>query len=158
MLYFKICFNDILDMIKHIKKPKRTQINCFIFKLFGKNIILMMNNASIGNKIKCFFFMFLLCPNVIINKLKHKILREGFFMDELPKVFENTIDKEINNSQDRIIVNERENLNFDSILSDDKYAFNHKYKIELSNGLFIEDSIIQIIGNMLIIIKNTYQN
>lgn len=75
-------------------------------------------------------------------------------MKELPKVFANTIDKEINNSQERTIVNDDKKLSVDDILSNDKYSFNHKYKIELNNGDFLEDSIIQVLDNKILTISN----
>ena len=75
-------------------------------------------------------------------------------MKDLPKVFANTIDKEINNSQERAIVSEEKNVNLDEILSSDKYSFNHKYKIELNNSLVVEDSIIQILSDKVLTIDN----
>ena len=75
-------------------------------------------------------------------------------MENLPKVFKNTIDKEISNSQERVIVNEEKSINLDEILSNDKYSFNHKYKIELSNNNIIEDSIIEVLSDKVLTIDN----
>ena len=75
-------------------------------------------------------------------------------MKDLPKVFANAIDKEINNSQERTIVDEEQQVDLNNILSSDKYSFNHKYKIELSNNTIIEDSIIQVLDDKLLTIEN----
>ena len=75
-------------------------------------------------------------------------------MKDLPKVFANKIDKEINNSQDRAIVDENEEIDLNNILTKDKYSFNHKYSIVLSNNSIIEDSIIQITNDRILTIDN----
>ncbi len=75
-------------------------------------------------------------------------------MKDLPKVFANTIDKEINNSQERVVVGEEPSINLDEILSNDKYSFNHRYKIELVNGDSLEDSIIEILKDKVLTIDN----
>ena len=75
-------------------------------------------------------------------------------MEDLPKVFKNTIEKEINNSQDRVVINEENSINVNDILSKDKYSFNHKYKIKLSNGIIIEDSIIEVLSDKVLTIDN----
>ena len=75
-------------------------------------------------------------------------------MNELPKVFANTIDKKINNSQERTIVDENKAIDLKEIMSNNIYSFNHKYKIELSNGSFIEDSIIQLSKDKALTIDN----
>jgi len=76
-------------------------------------------------------------------------------MKELPKVFANTIEKHINNSQERAIVKEEEEgINLNDILSNDKYSFNHEYKIELKDGSIVEDSIIQVLDNRVLTIDN----
>ena len=75
-------------------------------------------------------------------------------MNDLPKVFANKIDKEINNSQESIIVDEERDININELLSNNKYSFNHKYKIELSNGSIIEDSIIQVLSDKVLTIDN----
>lgn len=75
-------------------------------------------------------------------------------MNDLPKVFANKIDKEINNSQDKAIIMEGNNVNFEDILSNERYSFNHRYKIVLTNNQEIEDSIIQITREKVLTIDN----
>lgn len=75
-------------------------------------------------------------------------------MKDLPKVFANKIDKVINNSQERAIVDEDVSIDFNEILSNDKYSFNHKYRIVLSNSNVIEDSIIQVLSDKFLTINN----
>ena len=75
-------------------------------------------------------------------------------MKDLPKVFVNNIDKEINNSQERTIVGEEQSIDLETILSENKYSFNHKYKITLGNSNIIEDSIIQLMNNKILTIDN----
>lgn len=75
-------------------------------------------------------------------------------MNDLPKVFANKIDKEIHNSQERTIVDENNEVDLSNILSSDKYSFNHKYNIELTNGTIVEDSIIQILDSKVLTIDN----
>ena len=75
-------------------------------------------------------------------------------MKDLPKVFANKIDKEINNSQERAIVDENEEIDLDSILTKDKFSFNHKYSIALNNGNLVEDSIIQINNVKILTLNN----
>ena len=78
-------------------------------------------------------------------------------MNDLPKVFANKIDKEINNSQERTIVGEEKSVDLNQILSKDTYSFNHKYKIELNNNVIV-DSIIQVLDNKVLTIENGWIN
>ena len=75
-------------------------------------------------------------------------------MKDLPKVFVNNIEKEIINSQERTIIEEEKTIDLEQILSNNKYSFNHKYKITLKNGNVIDDSIIQLMNNKILTIDN----
>ena len=75
-------------------------------------------------------------------------------MKDLPKVFVNNIEKEIINSQERTIIEEEKTIDLEQILSNNKYSFNHKYKITLKNGNIIDDSIIQLMNNKILTIDN----
>ena len=75
-------------------------------------------------------------------------------MKDLPKVFANRIDREISNYQERAIVSEKKDVNLNEILNNNKYSFNHKYNIELSNNSVIEDSIIQVLDSKILTIDN----
>ena len=77
-------------------------------------------------------------------------------MKELPKVYVNSFDREINNSQSFIVVDEREIINYDDILTKDKYSFNHTYIINLKNDKEVIDSIIQITDNKILTINNSW--
>jgi len=76
-------------------------------------------------------------------------------MNKLPKIFINKIDKEINNSMRKTIVNKNE-ISLDNILSKDKYPFNHVYSISLKDGNIIKDSIIQILDTKILTINNSW--
>ena len=75
-------------------------------------------------------------------------------MKDLPKVFVNNIEKEIINSQERTIIEEEKTIDLEQILSNNKYSFNHKYKITLKNGNIVDDSIIQLMNNKILTIDN----
>ena len=74
-------------------------------------------------------------------------------MKDLPRVFVNKIDKEINNSQIKTNADENREVNLDDILTKDKYSFNHVYLITTSTKE-IKDSIIQITSNKILTIDN----
>ena len=78
-------------------------------------------------------------------------------MKDLPKVFVNKIDKEINNSLNETKVDEERKVNLDDILTKDKYSFNHKYLIKTKTKI-VEDSIIQITNNQVLTIENGWIN
>ena len=75
-------------------------------------------------------------------------------MNELPKVFVNKIDKEIKNYQEESRITNK--IDFDDILSDDKYSFNHIYLITLNDNTQIQDSIIGKKDNKILTIDNNY--
>ena len=75
-------------------------------------------------------------------------------MNELPKVFVNKIDKEIKNYQEESRISNK--IDFDEILSEDKYSFNHIYLITLSDNTQIKDSIIGKKDNKILTIDNNY--
>ena len=77
-------------------------------------------------------------------------------MSKLPKVFINNINREINNSMNRVKVNDS-NLSLENILSKDKYSFNHVYEITLKDKI-IKDSIIQILDTKILTIDNSWIN
>ena len=75
-------------------------------------------------------------------------------MFDLPKVYINKINHNINNNQLESKVEDR-NINIDSILSNDKYIFNHKYIITLKDNEII-DSIISKSNNKLLTLENKW--
>ena len=75
-------------------------------------------------------------------------------MNELPKVFVNKIDKEIKNYQEESRISNK--IDFNEILSEDKYSFNHIYLITLSDNTQIKDSIIGKKDNKILTIDNNY--
>ncbi len=75
-------------------------------------------------------------------------------MFDLPKVYVNKINKNINNNQSESRV-ENKQLNIDSILSKDKYVFNHKYIITLKDNEII-DSIISKSNNKILTLNNKW--
>ena len=75
-------------------------------------------------------------------------------MFDLPKVYVNKINNNINNNQLESKVEDR-NLNIESILSNDKYVFNHKYIITLKDNEII-DSIISKSDNKLLTLDNKW--
>ena len=75
-------------------------------------------------------------------------------MNELPKVYVQKQDREIRNYQEETIV--KNEINFDEILSDDKFLFNHIYLITLNNNTQIKDSIIGKKDNKILTIDNNY--
>ena len=77
-------------------------------------------------------------------------------MNDIPKVFINPINEEINNYQERTIVNNDNQLDLNNILTSDKYSFNHKYLITLNNNKEITSSIIQITSNKLLTIDGDW--
>ena len=78
-------------------------------------------------------------------------------MKELPKVYVNKIDKEINNSLIETKANQEDQVRLDNILTKDKYSFNHKYLIKTKTKI-VEDSIIQITNNQVLTIENGWLN
>ena len=77
-------------------------------------------------------------------------------MNDLPKVYVQRQDKEIKNYQEEAIVNNKKDINYKEILSDDKYLFNHTYLIILNNNTQIKDSIISIKNNKILTIDNSW--
>ena len=77
-------------------------------------------------------------------------------MDKLPKVYINKIDTQIKNNQEETIVSNNKTINYDDILSKDKYVFNHTYIITLNNNETIEDSIIDKIDNKILTMNNKW--
>ena len=75
-------------------------------------------------------------------------------MFDLPKVYVNKINNNINNNQLESKVEDR-NLNIESILSNDKYSFNHKYIITLKDNEII-DSIISKSDNKILTLENKW--
>ena len=78
-------------------------------------------------------------------------------MNELPKVFVNKIDKEINNSLNETRIDEESSVNLDNILTKDKYSFNHKYLIKTKTDAIV-DSIIQITDYQVLTIEHGWIN
>lgn len=78
-------------------------------------------------------------------------------MNDLPKVFVNKIDKEINNSLNETRVDEEMEVNLDNILTKDKYSFNHKYLIKTKTDAIV-DSIIQITDHQILTIEHGWIN
>ena len=78
-------------------------------------------------------------------------------MNDLPKVFVNKIDKEINNSLNEARVDEEEEVNLNNILTKDKYSFNHEYLIKTKTNS-VTDSIIQITDNQILTIEHGWIN
>ena len=75
-------------------------------------------------------------------------------MFDLPKVYVNKINHKINNNQVESKV-ENQHLDIDSIISNDKYTFNHKYIITLKDNEII-DSIILKNNNRLLTLSNKW--
>ena len=75
-------------------------------------------------------------------------------MFDLPKVYVNKINHKINNNQVESKV-ENQHLDIDSIISNDKYTFNHKYIINLKDNEII-DSIILKNNNRLLTLSNKW--
>ncbi len=75
-------------------------------------------------------------------------------MFDLPKVYVNKINNNINNNQTESRV-ESKQLDIDSILSNDKYSFNHKYIITLKDNEII-DSIISKSNNKILTLNNKW--
>jgi hypothetical protein len=75
-------------------------------------------------------------------------------MFDLPKVYVNKINNIINNNQLESRV-ENTHLDIDSILSNDKYTFNHKYIITLKDKEII-DSIISKSNNKILTLDNKW--
>ena len=75
-------------------------------------------------------------------------------MFDLPKVYVNKINKNINNNQLESKVEDR-HINIESILSNDKYVFNHKYIITLKDNEII-DSIISKRDNKILTLENKW--
>ena len=75
-------------------------------------------------------------------------------MFDLPKVYVNKINNKINNNQVESKV-ENKHLDIDSIISNDKYTFNHKYIITLKDNEII-DSIILKNNNRLLTLSNKW--
>jgi hypothetical protein len=75
-------------------------------------------------------------------------------MFDLPKVYVNKINNIINNNQLESRV-ENTHLDIDSILSNDKYTFNHKYIITLKDKEII-DSIISKSNNRILTLDNKW--
>lgn len=75
-------------------------------------------------------------------------------MFDLPKVYVNKINHKINNNQVESKV-ENQHLDIDSIISNDKYTFNHKYIITLKDKEII-DSIILKNNNRLLTLSNKW--
>ena len=65
-------------------------------------------------------------------------------MNELPKVYVNPIKENINNSQERTTITNNNIIDLNSILTKDKYPFNHIYEIILKDNKKIVSSIIKI--------------
>ncbi len=75
-------------------------------------------------------------------------------MNELPKVYVQKQEKEIiNNQEESRVVNK---IDYDDILSDDKFLFNHLYLITLNDNTQIKDSIIAKKDNKILTIDNNY--
>ena len=75
-------------------------------------------------------------------------------MNKLPKIFVNRINKPIRHSQREItiideVINE---VDLDSVLDNNTYSFNHRYKIILNNNKIIESSIIRKTSNNILTI------
>ena len=78
-------------------------------------------------------------------------------MDKLPRVFVNKINNEIKNNQEETII--KNNLiDYDEILSNNKYVFNHLYLITLNDNTQIKDSIIKKNNNKVLTISNNWIN
>ena len=77
-------------------------------------------------------------------------------MFDLPKVFVNKINNDINNNQQVSNVRDNTQINIDDILSNDKYVFNHKYIITLNNNKEITDSIISKENNKVLTLNNKW--
>jgi|GEM_PF-7125671 len=75
-------------------------------------------------------------------------------MFDLPKVYVNKINNNINNNQLESKVEDR-HINIESILSNDKYVFNHKYIITLKDNEII-DSIISKSDNRILTLENKW--
>ncbi len=75
-------------------------------------------------------------------------------MFDLPKVYVNKINNNINNNQLESKVEDR-HINIESILSNDKYVFNHKYIITLKDNEII-DSIISKSDNKILTLDNKW--
>ncbi|MBE6159380.1 MAG: hypothetical protein E7159_06115 [Firmicutes bacterium] len=75
-------------------------------------------------------------------------------MFDLPKVYVNKINNNINNNQLESKVEDR-HINIESILSNDKYVFNHKYIITLKDNEII-DSIISKSDNKILTLENKW--
>jgi hypothetical protein len=75
-------------------------------------------------------------------------------MGNLPKVFVNHIDKELNNYQRESKVNDMPAVDLSKILNKDTYAFNHKYLITLKDNQVITSSIIRVDDSKLLTIDN----
>ena len=75
-------------------------------------------------------------------------------MFDLPKVYVNKINDNINNNQLESKVEDR-HINIESILSNDKYVFNHKYIITLKDNEII-DSIISKSDNKILTLENKW--
>jgi hypothetical protein len=82
-------------------------------------------------------------------------------MGDLPKVFVNHIDKELNNYQRESKINDMPVVDLSKILNKNTYPFNHKYLITLNDNQEVTSSIIRVddtklltIDNNIILIKN----
>ena len=76
-------------------------------------------------------------------------------MKDLPKVYVQKQDKEIKNYQEEARITNNK-IDFNEILSKDKYVFNHTYLITLKDNPIIKDSIIDKINNKILTIDNNY--
>lgn len=79
-------------------------------------------------------------------------------MKDLPRVFVNKIDKEFDNYQKTSKITSEKTVDLSNILTEDKYSFNHVYKITLNNGSEITSSIIEITENKILTIDNDLIN
>ncbi len=79
-------------------------------------------------------------------------------MNELPKIYINKITENIKNYQEEARVTNNQEINFEDILSKDKYVFNHTYRIILNNNDVINDSIIDKNNNKILTLNNSWIN
>lgn len=78
-------------------------------------------------------------------------------MNKLPSVYVNKIDKDIKNSQEESILNDKR-VSLDEVFDPSIYQFNHKYLITLKNGVKYNTSLIGNYGSKVLTIDNQFIN
>ena len=77
-------------------------------------------------------------------------------MSELPKVYVNKIEKDINNCQNNTYADQNNRISYDNIISNDRYSFNHVFDIYLQDGTKITSSIIRVSEDKILTIDNIW--